>query len=319
MTGMQDLDAFVRALPRPTTADALVAQLRSATLVGDGARAIAGIGAVAPGAVGSLAFCDGAKTAELLAVSQAAVIMVPAGTSMAPRAGQTFIVTADVRAAFIDAVEWLLPGSSRPPDPAAGIDAEAHVDPTAVVSPLAAIGANVTIGARTRIGPGAVIHNDTRIGSDCVIGPNAVIGWVGLAYHDRADGQRMFFPHLAGLRIGNGVDVGAQSCVCRGMLSHTRVGNDAKIGSLVYVSHGVVVEARAWLSAGAAVAGHATIREGSLLGIGSIVVDNVAIDAGVLVGGGSVVVRHAAAGEKLLGVPATPVPAMRRFGPTPRD
>ena len=49
------------------------------------------------------------------------------------------------------------------------------------------------------------------------------------------------------------------------------------------------------------------------------VVDNVAIDAGVLVGGGSVVVRHAAAGEKLLGVPATAVPSMRRFGPTPRE
>jgi UDP-3-O-[3-hydroxymyristoyl] glucosamine N-acyltransferase len=315
----RERDVFVRALLRPTTANALAAHLRAATLVGDGARAITGIGAVAPGAVDSLTFCDGAKAGELLAVSRAAVVIVPDGTSVAPRAGQTFVVVADVRTAFIDAVEWLLPGASRPPDPAAGIDIEAHVDPTASVSPLAAIGANVTIGARTRVGPGAVIHGDTRIGTDCVIGPNAVVGWVGLAYHDRADGRRMFFPHLAGVRIGNGVDIGAQSCVCRGMLSHTRIGDDAKIGSLVYVSHGVVVEARAWLSAGAAVAGHATIREGSLLGIGSIVVDNVAIDAGVLVGGGSVVVRHAAAGEKLLGVPAAPVPAMRRFGPTPRD
>ena len=47
--------------------------------------------------------------------------------------------------------------------------------------------------------------------------------------------------------------------------------------------------------------------------------DNVAIHEGVLVGGGSVVTRDAAAGSKLYGVPAHPVPTMRRFGPTPRD
>jgi acetyltransferase-like isoleucine patch superfamily enzyme len=45
----------------------------------------------------------------------------------------------------------------------------------------------------------------------------------------------------------------------------------------------------------------------------------VAIREGVLVGGGSVVTKDAAAGSKLYGVPAHPVPRMRRFGPTPRD
>lgn len=118
--------------------------------------------------------------------------------------------------------------------------------------------------------------------------------------------------------IGDRVDVGAQACVCRGMLSHTEIGDDVEIGSLVYVSHGVVIGVRSWLSAGTAVAGHARIADAGLLGIGSVVVDNVNLDAGVLVGGGSVVVRHAAAGEKLVGVPAHAVPAMRRFGPTPR-
>jgi UDP-3-O-[3-hydroxymyristoyl] glucosamine N-acyltransferase len=103
------------------------------------------------------------------------------------------------------------------------------------------------------------------------------------------------------------------------MLSHTTIGDAAKIGSLVYVSHGVVVEARAWLSAATAVAGHASIAADALLGIGSVVIDNVAIHEGVLVGGGSVVTRDAAAGSKLYGVPAHPVPRMRRFGPTPRD
>ena len=80
-----------------------------------------------------------------------------------------------------------------------------------------------------------------------------------------------------------------------------------------------VVDARAGLSAGTAVAGHATIGAGTLLGIGSVVIDNVRLDAGAIVGGGSVVTRHAPTGSKLYGVPAHPVPAMRRFGPTPRE
>jgi UDP-3-O-[3-hydroxymyristoyl] glucosamine N-acyltransferase len=85
------------------------------------------------------------------------------------------------------------------------------------------------------------------------------------------------FRILRGVRIGDRVDVGAHRCICRGMLSNTTIASDAKIGSLVDVSHGVEVAARAWLPAGTAIAGHATIAADPLLGIGSVVVDNVVV------------------------------------------
>lgn len=313
------MNAFVRPLARPTTADAIAARLPAAALVGDPRHVVRGIGALASHVPDVLTFCDAADAADRLAAAPAAVIIVHSGTSATPRSDQTFIVVDDVRAAFIDSVAFLLPGADRPADPPPGIDPTARIGESASIAPTACIGARVDIGPRTRIGPGAMIHADAEIGSDCVIGPAAVIGWVGLAYHDGDDGRRTFFPHLAGVRIGNRVDVGAQACVCRGMLSHTVIGDDVKIGSLVYVSHGVVVGERAWLSAGTLVAGHARIAAGALLGIGSVVVDNVHLEAGVAVGGGSVVTKNAAAGSKLYGVPAHPVPTMRRFGPTPRD
>ena len=313
------MNAFVRQLPQPTTAGALCANLLSCAIEGDAGRPIRGIGSLACGESDVLSFCDATRAEERLAATSASVIVVPAGMSAKPRPDQTFIAVDDVRAAFIDLVRRLLPESDRPRDPVPGVDAAARIDRSAAVATSACIGANVVVGARTRVAAGAVVYADCEIGSDCVIGPNAVIGWVGLAYHDRSDGRRSFFPHLAGVRIGDGVDVGAQSCICRGMLSHTTIGHDVKIGSLVYVSHGVVIDPRAWLSAGTAIAGHSTIAAGALLGIGSVVIDNINIDAGVLVGGGSVVTRHAAAGSKLHGVPAHPVPTMRRFGPTPRD
>jgi UDP-3-O-[3-hydroxymyristoyl] glucosamine N-acyltransferase len=313
------MTAFVRRLARPVSARDLAAAIAASAVEGEPARLVHGIGSLAACEAEVLAFCDASNAAERLALAPGGVVIVPHDVAARARADQTFIRVDDVRAAFIDAVEHLLPGSARPADPLPGVAASAHVDPTASVAASAAIGEGVTIGARTRVAPGAIVYADSRIGDDCIIGPNAVIGWVGLAYHDRRDGRRAFFPHLAGVRIGDGVDVGAHACVCRGMLSHTTIGDAAKIGSLVYVSHGVVVEARAWLSAATAVAGHASVAANALLGIGSVVIDNVAIHEGVLVGGGSVVTKDAAAGSKLYGVPAHPVPRISRFGPTPRE
>ncbi|MGE5171680.1 MAG: hypothetical protein ACM3JC_15060 [Rudaea sp.] len=312
------MNDFVRPLPKPATAGAVAERIAAALVIGNPDRPIDAIGALSATAPGALAFCDDASGAALLH-ARAAVVIVAAGITPTPRDDQTFVAVDDVRAAFIDTVAFLLPGCERPDDPLPGIDPRATVDATAQVSPLAAIAAGVSVGARTRIGPGAVVYGDTDIGAECVVGAGTVIGWVGLAYHDARDGRRRFFPHLAGVRIGDRVDVGAQACICRGMLSHTSIGDDVKIGSLVYVSHGVVVEPRAWLSAGTAIAGHARIAMNGLLGIGSVVVDNVCLNAGVRVGAGSVVTKSAPAGQKLYGVPAHPVPAMRGFGPTPRD
>ena len=313
------VNAFVRALAQATTARHVAERLPRATLIGNPDRPIHAIGALSAGDRDVLAFCDTARDDPRLATTGAAVVIVPAGIAAPPRADQTFVAVDDVRAAFIDTVTALLPECARPADPAPGIHPAAQIGASASISPLACIAAGVVVGAGTRIGPGAVVHDDTVIGRDCVIGPGAVIGWVGLAYHDRADGRRSFFPHLAGVRVGERVDIGANTCICRGMLSHTSIGDDVKIGSLVYVSHGVAVEERAWLSAATAVAGHASIAADALLGIGSVVIDNVAIHEGALVGGGSVVTRDAPPDSKLYGVPAHPVPRMRRFGPTPRD
>ena len=311
-------DTFARALSRRVTARAVAERLPGASLIGNPDRCIRAIGALSSRAADVLAFWDADRADDRFAASAAAVVIVPKSIGARPNDRGALIAVDDVRAAFIDTVEALLPGSARPPDPAAGIDPSARVHESASISPLACVGAQVRIGARTRVAPNAVICDGTEIGDDCVIGPNAVVGWVGLAYHDRADGRRSFFPHLAAVRIGDRVDVGAQTCICRGMLSHTTIGDDVKIGSLVYVSHGVAVAPRAWLSAGTAIAGHATMATGALLGIGSIVVDNVDLGAGAIVAGGAVVTKTAGAGTKLQGVPAQAVDAMRRFGPTPR-
>ena len=313
------MNGFVRAFPEPVSAATVVERVGlPAVLQGDPARVAAGIAPLGPGQAGALSFCDAVDARDRVAASPSSVVITAAGSGARPRAGQTLIEVEDPRAWFVLAVVALLPGTGRPPAPAPGVHPCARVDASAEVAPSAAIGEGVAIGARTLVGPGAVVYADSTIGADCCIGPNAVIGWVGLAYHRERSGRRLFFPHLASVRLGDGVDVGANACICRGMLSDTVIGAHAKIGSLVYVSHGVVVEENAWISAAGAIAGHSRIGAGALVGIGAVVVDNVAMAPDTLVGGGSVVTRDARAGEKLFGVPARHVPTIRRFGPTPR-
>jgi len=313
------VSVFFRPLPKPVSAAAVAACVGGgAVVVGDAARTAVGISGIGPGAPNSLAFCDLAPVAERVARSACALIIVGMDDDVVARPDQTLIRIQDPRRGFIAAVQALLPGSDRPRAPAAGIHPDAVVALDAEIAPTAAVGARVVVGARTRIGPGAVVYDDCTIGADVCIGPNAVLGWVGLAYHADAQGHRHFFPHLGGVRIGDATDVGAGACICRGMLSDTVIGRQVKIGSLVYVSHGVIIDDGAWISASVALAGHSHVGADALVGIGAVLVDNVDVGSAVMVGGGSVVTRDAATGEKLVGVPAHPVAAMKRFGPTPR-
>jgi UDP-3-O-[3-hydroxymyristoyl] glucosamine N-acyltransferase len=310
---------FMREVPQPATVDALVARVaQAATIAGAGGRLIRGIAPLSPGQEGALSFCDPGGSAERVRESRSAVIAVASGADFRPAATQTLVGVEDPRAWFIRAVETLLPAAARPAEPAVGISSGATVHPSAQVAASAAIGSGVHIGAGTRIGGSAVLYTGSVVGANCCIGPGTVIGWVGLAYHEDRHGQRLFFPHLGGVRIGDWVDIGANCCICQGILSDTTISDQAKLGSLVYVGHGVVIEEKVWISASTAIAGHARIGEAGLIGIGTVVVDNVATGVGVLVGGGSAVTRSAEAGAKLVGVPAHPVPALRRFGPTPR-
>jgi UDP-3-O-[3-hydroxymyristoyl] glucosamine N-acyltransferase len=312
------MSTFIRPLDQAISVRTLVERVPGvAGIVGDPDREVRGLGALLPGHRGALTFCDAADARNRLGSSQSSIIAV--AESLQPTRDLTLLVVDDPRAWFIRAVALLLPDSGRPREPAPGVHPSARVQADTEIAASAAIGEGVFIGRGTRVGPGAVIYAGCTIGANCGIGPGAVIGWVGLAYHQGKDGRRAFFPHLGGVRIGDWVDIGANSCVCRGMLSDTTIGHDAKIGSLVYLSHGTTIGDGAWVSAAAAVAGHATVGANGVLGIGAIVIDNVRLESGVIVGGGGVVTRSAKTGEKLVGVPARHAPSLRRFGPTPRE
>lgn len=172
------------------------------------------------------------------------------------------------------------------------------------IYPGAFIGRNVILGANTVVHTGAHIENAT-IGSDCVINANAVIGKDGFGY-TRQNGKNVFIPHTGRVVLGNRVSVGANTCIDRGAMTDTVVGDGTKIDNLCQIAHGVVIGKECFLAAGVGLAGGVVIGNRVLLA-GQVGIPNgIHIGDEVEVGAKSGVFRNIPDGEKWMGLPAGP-------------
>ena len=172
------------------------------------------------------------------------------------------------------------------------------------IYPGAFIGRNVILGANTVVHTGAHIENAT-IGSDCVINANAVIGKDGFGY-TRQNGKNVFIPHTGRVILGNRVSVGSNTCIDRGAMTDTIVGDGTKIDNLCQIAHGVVIGKECFLAAGVGLAGGVVVGNRVLLA-GQVGIPNgIHIGDDVEVGAKSGVFRNIPNGEKWMGLPAGP-------------
>ena len=172
------------------------------------------------------------------------------------------------------------------------------------IYPGAFIGRNVILGANTVVHTGAHIENAT-IGSDCVINANAVIGKDGFGY-TRQNGKNVFIPHTGRVILGDRVSVGSNTCIDRGAMTDTIVGDGTKIDNLCQIAHGVVIGKECFLAAGVGLAGGVVVGNHVLLA-GQVGIPNgIHIGDDVEVGAKSGVFRNIPNGEKWMGLPAGP-------------
>ncbi len=185
----------------------------------------------------------------------------------------------------------------------ATIERGAVIEADVKIYPGAYIGPNVVIGRGTIVHHNAHIVN-TTIGADCVIHSGAVIGKDGFGY-TRQNGKNIFIPHTGRVILGDRVSVGANTCIDRGAMTDTRVGNGTKIDNLCQIAHGVVIGNECFLASGVGLAGGTVIGDRALLG-GHVGVSNgVHIGNDAEVGAQSGVFRNIPDGERHIGYPAT--------------
>jgi UDP-3-O-[3-hydroxymyristoyl] glucosamine N-acyltransferase len=139
--------------------------------------------------------------------------------------------------------------------PQAGIDATAKIAQSAKIGKNCFIGANVVIGEKVVIGdncriePNVVIEQGCQIGArtriasnasisyaiigtDCYIYSGARIGHDGFGFQ-MMGGQHHRIEQLGRVIIGNDVEIGANTCIDRGALDDTVIGDGCRIDNLV--------------------------------------------------------------------------------------
>ncbi|MCH8150015.1 MAG: hypothetical protein IH987_18890 [Planctomycetes bacterium] len=103
------------------------------------------------------------------------------------------------------------------------------------------------------------------------------------------------------------VEIGANTCIDRGSLSETSIGEGTKINNLVHIAHNVRVGMNVLICAGARVAGSSEIGNDVWIGTGAIIFDQIHVGENARVGAGSVVTGDVLPGETVIGCPARPI------------
>ncbi len=171
------------------------------------------------------------------------------------------------------------------------------------------IGANCYIGEDTVIGENTIIHPNVsiicpcRIGTSCEIFSGVVIGADGFGYYKK-DGVPHREVHFKGVVIGNNVDIGANTCIDRGLLTDTVIKDNAKIDNLCHIGHNDIIEENCMIIAGAVIGGSAHIKQGAYLAPGATVINQSTIGEDSTVEMGAVSFRDVKPGVVVMGNPA---------------
>lgn len=171
---------------------------------------------------------------------------------------------------------------------------------------------NVRIGPGTKVGPRAVVLERCELSEQCVIGAGVVLG--GAGFQTATSGDRLIeMRHAGGLFLGNGVHVLPGAVIATGLFRHfTKIGDDARIGSQAFVSHGVVVGSASFIGHGCVINGNVVVGERAWVGPGVVVANNLHIGDRATVSLGSVVIREVPADAKVSGNFAEPHRALLR-------
>ena len=142
------------------------------------------------------------------------------------------------------------------------------------------------------------------MGKNCNIKNGAVLGGAGFGFEKDADGNRFRFPQIGSLIMGDDVEVGGNTCIDRGALSDTIIGNHTKINNLCHIAHNNIIGENVEITGCVNVSGGNVIEDNVWLAPNSSLVGYIHIGKGATLGMGAVAVKDIPAGEVWVGNPA---------------
>ncbi len=300
-------------------------------LRGDPDLRVARVATLAEALPGTLSFLADSRHRRELATTRASAVVLAAAD--APACPVAALVTENPRLAFARMASLLYPEPAQVPGvhPTAVLAAGLRVPASVTVGPLAVIEADVELGERAWVGPGCIVQRGARVGEEtrlvarvtlypgveigarCLLHAGAVIGADGFGL--AADGGTWVkIPQVGSVRIGDDVEIGANTTVDRGAIGDTLIGEGAKLDNQIQVGHNVQIGAHTAIAACSGISGSTTIGKrcmvGGMVGIAGhlTIADDVVITGCSLV---SASIREP--GSYSSGMPTVPTRAWRRM------
>jgi UDP-3-O-[3-hydroxymyristoyl] glucosamine N-acyltransferase len=215
--------------------------------------------------------------------------------------------------------------------PTAVVSASARLAASASVGPLAVIEDEVDIGERVVVGPGCIVQQGAHIGADsrlvsrvnlyagvrigrrCILHAGAVVGADGFGFAPDA-GTWVKVPQVGSVKIGDDVEIGANTTIDRGAIDDTVVEHGVKLDNQIQVGHNVTIGAHTAIAGCVGISGSTTIGQRCMIGGGVGIAGHLTIADDVVVTGVSLVsasIKHA--GSYSSGMPAVETRMWRRM------
>ncbi len=162
-------------------------------------------------------------------------------------------------------------------DAGANVDASAEIGAFVVIGPGASVGAGASIGphcglgedvrmrAGTRLNPRVTIYPGCSVGGRCIVHSGVVIGADGFGMA-RDEGSWVKIPQVGAVRIGDDVEIGANTTIDRGALDDTVIEDGVKLDNLIQVGHNCVIGAHTVIAGCTGISGSVKIGRHCMIG-----------------------------------------------------
>lgn len=255
--------------------------------------------------------------------SDAAVVLL--NDNILPETSRSIIRVADPYLAFALLQRYFHPGkqASGLRHESAVIDATARLAEDVDVGPLAVIGKRVNIGTGSHIGAGCVVEDGASMGRSCTLHSRAVLGALcklgnnvilqsgavigsdgfGYAWTGR---EHLKIPQAGRVLLEDDVEIGANTCIDRGAIGDTVIGQGVKLDNLIQIGHNVKLGAYSIIAGQAGIAGSTVVGQGCQFGGQVAIAGHLHIGDGCKIAAKSGVAGDLEAGGTYAGIPAMP-------------
>jgi UDP-3-O-[3-hydroxymyristoyl] glucosamine N-acyltransferase len=273
---------------------------------------IARIGPLETAAGDAITFISQPKLRSLLETSLAAAIVLPPALVPAAPERCALVVTDDPYLYFARLTQWwarrVRPLPPPGIHPTAVVAPDARVSASATIGPLAVIesgavigdraqvGAHCVIGARSSVGADTLLHPRVTIAAGCTVGARcvfqsgAVIGADGFGIAP-TQGRWERIEQLGGVRIGDDVDIGANTCIDRGALEDTVLEDGVKLDNQIQIGHNCHIGAHTVMAACVGIAGSTKVGRNVMIGGAAMIQGHIEIADGVTVSASTMVMH----------------------------